>query len=381
MAPSVQGAFRPATTYMPRLGPKHILLPLMFSQAMVPVMAARAPDSSFILSATGGNFDSYYPTYLANGYWSLASTLLGTSPALSFMAGVMDYTDDDVSRPAALPSWNEIDYFDGGAWLNGGASNHSGASLNGDASHGGALNAQTQAGYRQTLDMHDGVLRTKYRWIDGARATEISVTCFVSESSPHLAVVRLELMPHFSGRVRLRFALQSPPAPQRLALARMNARQFSAAAAAAHQDELAAGGNRGAIWYPGQVIVAQSGAEPADTVFMAGAAVRGKAVALAAAVALPRDLQRVRKTVERTADGIYLEIEARVRSSHRYRFTKFVAASSAGWGGGAAQDVAAARGARQQGFGALLRAHARAWHALWRSDIRVGGGSDLQRTI
>src|SRR6185312_16981645 len=133
MAPSVQGAFRPATTYMPRLGQKYILLPLMLSQAMVPVMAARAPDSSFILSATSGNFDSYYPTYLANGYWSLASTLLGTAPALSFMAGVMDYTDDDVSRPAALPGWNEIDYFDGGAWLNGDAS------LNGDAPrHGGA---------------------------------------------------------------------------------------------------------------------------------------------------------------------------------------------------------------------------------------------------
>jgi trehalose/maltose hydrolase-like predicted phosphorylase len=358
-------AFRPVTTYMPRLGQKYILLPLMLSQAMVPVMAARAPDSSFTLSATAGNFASYYPTYLANGYWSVASTLLGTAPALSFMAGVMDYTDGDVSRPAALPSWNEIDYFDGGAWLNGDAS----------------LNAQTHASYRQTLNMHDGVLRTQYRWIDGARATEISVTCFVSESSPHLAVVRLELMPHFSGRVRLRFALQSPPAPQRLALARMNARQFSAAAAAAHQDELAAGGNRSALWYPGQVMVAQSGADPADTVFMAGAAVRGKAVALAAAVALPRDLQGLRKTVERTADGIYLEIEARVRSSHRYRFTKFVAASSAGWGGDAAQDVAAARSARRQGFGALLREHARAWHGLWRSDIRVGGSSDLQRTI
>ena len=325
---------------------------------------ARAVADTFTLTATQANFAEYYPTYLANGYWSVASSLLGTAPTVAHMVGIMDYDADDVSRPAAIPSWNEIDYFDGGAWLN-----------------GSTVGAQSHTTYRQTLDMHDGVLRTHYRWIDGERATDVSVTCFVSEDSPHLGVVSLELTPHFSGRVRLRFTLQSPPLPKRLPLARMSAVEFSAAAKAAHQEDLASGGHRDAIWYPGHVEVRDSGGDTdTDTLFMTGTAVRGRTVALAAAIALPADLQRVHQTIQTAADAAALEMEVRVQRNHRYRFTKFVAASGADWGGGAAEDLAAARDARQRGLTSLLGEHVKAWHELWRSDILVGGG-ELQRTI
>jgi protein-glucosylgalactosylhydroxylysine glucosidase len=335
------------------------------SWSAAPPSAVRPAPSTFTLTATQRNFAQYYPTYLANGYWSVASSLLGTSPTVAHMVGIMDYDADDVSRPAAIPSWNEIDFFDGGAWLN-----------------GGAVGERTHTDYRQTLDMHDGVLRTRYRWIDGERATDVAVTTFVSESSPHLGIVSLELTPHFSGLVRLRFTLQSPPPPKRLPLARMSAEQFGAAAAAAHQEDLASGGNREAIWYPGRVDVVDSGGDTeTDTLFMTGTAVRGRAVALAAAIALPPDLQDFHKTIRQTKDAAGLEIELRVQRNRHYRFTKFVAASSAGWGGGAAEDLAAARGARQRGLRSLLAEHANAWHALWRSDILVGGGGELQRTI
>jgi trehalose/maltose hydrolase-like predicted phosphorylase len=230
--------------------------------------------------------------------------------------------------------------------------------------------------------MHDGVLRTHSRWIDGERATDVSVTSFVSENSQHLGVVSLELVPHFSGRVRLRFTLQSPPLATRLPLARMSAVEFNAAAMAAHQEDLVSGGRRDAIWYPGHVEVGDSGSNAeTDTLFMTGAAVRGRTVALAAAVALPADLQRVHRTVQTASDTTALEVEVGVRRNHRYRFTKFVAASSADWGGGAAEDLAAARNARQRGLSSLLGEHVKAWHELWRSDIRVGGGGELQRTI
>lgn len=326
---------------------------------------ARAASDSFTLTASQRNFAQYYPTYLANGYWSVASSLLGTAPSVAHMAGIMDDDPTDVSRPAAIPSWNEIDYFDGRAWLN-----------------GSTVSAPTHTGYRQTLDMHDGVLRTHYRWIDGERATDVSVTCFVSESSPHLGVVSLELLPHFSGTVRLRFTLQSPPLPKRLPLARMNAEQFSAAAIGAHQDDLASGGHRDAIWYPGHVDVADSGIDTGtDTLYMTATAVHGRTMALAAAIALPQDLHHVRRTVQQTADAADLEIEVRVQRNHRYRFIKFVAASAAGWGGGAMDDLAAARDARRRGMSSLLAEHVKAWHALWRSDILVGGGGELQRTI
>jgi trehalose/maltose hydrolase-like predicted phosphorylase len=327
--------------------------------------ATRAAADTFTLTATQANFAQYYPTYLANGYWSVASSLLGTAPTVAHMVGIMDYDADDVSRPAAIPSWNEIDYFDGGAWLN-----------------GSAVGAQTHTSYRQTLDMHDGVLRTHYRWIDGERATDVSVTSFVSENSQHLGVVSLELVPHFSGRVRLHFTLQSPPLAMRLPLARMSAVEFNAAAVAAHQEDLVSGGHRDAIWYPGHVEVRDSGGDTdTDTLFMTGAAVRGTAVALAAAIALPADLQRVHRIVQTASDTTALDVEVGVRRNHRYRFTKFVAASSADWGGGAAEDLAAARNARQRGLSSLLGEHVKAWHELWRSDILVGGGGELQRTI
>ncbi len=58
-----------------------------------------------------------------------------------------------------------------------------------------------------------------------------------------------------------------------------------------------------------------------------------------------------------------------------------MAASGADWGGGAAEDLAAARSARQRGLRSLLGEHVKAWHELWRSDILVGGGGELQRTI
>jgi trehalose/maltose hydrolase-like predicted phosphorylase len=331
----------------------------------VSAAAARAAPDSFTLTATQDNFAQYYPTYLANGYWSVASSLLGTAPTVAHMVGIMDYGADDVSRPAAIPSWNEIDYFDGGAWLN-----------------GGTVGARTHADYRQTLNMHDGVLRTAYRWIDGERSTDVSVTCFISERSPHLGVVSLELTPRFSGVVRLRFTLQSPPVPQRLPLGRMSAEQFSAIAQATHQDDLATGGHRDAIWYPGHVEVTDSGGDTEmDTVFMTGAAVRGRSVTLAAAISLPQELRGIHKSVQTAAGATGLEVEIRVQRNHRYRFTKFVAVSGAGWGGGAAADLAAARSARQRGLSSLLRDHVQAWHELWRSDILVGGGGELQRTI
>src|SRR5256886_5250742 len=50
---------------------------------------------------------------ISNGFFSAQSSLRGTDATLAQMVGLMDYTPGDVSRPAAIPSWTEIDYFDG----------------------------------------------------------------------------------------------------------------------------------------------------------------------------------------------------------------------------------------------------------------------------
>ena len=56
-----------------------------------------------------------------------------------------------------------------------------------------------------------------------------------------------------------------------------------------------------------------------------------RGVALAAAISLPQDLPGVHKTVQTGTGSTGLDIEVPVQRNHRYRFTKFVAASGAGW--------------------------------------------------
>ena len=246
-------------------------LSLLLVQAAVPAAAAAADRESaidtFELTATDRNFQNYYPTYLANGYWSMASSLSGTGPTPAQIVGVMDYTANDVSRPAAIPSWNEIDYYDGAEWLN-----------------AGAVSGASHSGYRQTLDMRDGLLNTRYRWRSRAHGTDISVTGFVSMSDAHLAAVSLQLTPRFTGRIRLRFTLRSPPPPPRLPLAEMSAAEFNAASVASNQPDLASGGKRNAIWYQGQVgAIATGDGDGANTLWMEGKAVAGRTVAAAEA--------------------------------------------------------------------------------------------------
>ncbi|MDP8986140.1 MAG: glycoside hydrolase family 65 protein [Pseudomonadota bacterium] len=326
------------------------------------------PAATFTLSATASNFANYYPTYLANGYWSMASSLLGTAPTPAQMVGVMDYTAGDVSRPAAIPSWNEIDYFDGADWLN-----------------TGPATAQSHTRYRQTLDMRSATLSTRYRWRSRGRVTDVSVISFVSQSDPHVAAVALRLTPRFSGTVRLRFTLRPPPAPQRLALADMSAAQFAAAAAAAHRPELAAGGRRDAIWYLGQIDVTAMGSDAhTNTLWMEGKAIGGRVVALGAAISLPPGFT-ARHRAANEAGGATLEATGEVRRGNSYAFTKFVVASADGWPAGSdrgeRRNAAAALRARRTGFGALRAAHEAKWRALWRSDIVVGGSAELQRTL
>jgi trehalose/maltose hydrolase-like predicted phosphorylase len=358
-------------------------LSMILAPAAIPTTAraaavAREPAiDTFELTATERNFQNYYPTYLANGYWSMASSLSGTGATPAQIVGVMDYTANDVSRPAAIPSWNEIDYYDGAEWLN-----------------AAAVSGASHLRYRQTLDMRGGSLNTRYRWRSRAHSTDVSVSSFVSMSDPHLATVTLQLTPRFTGRIRLRFTLRAQPPPQRLPLAEMSAAEFTAASVASNQPDLASGGKRNALWYQGQVgAIATGVGDGANTLWMEGKAIAGRTVAVGAAIALPPRLGMRRIANSRTGDAraAVLEVEGRVQSGRSYRFTKFVAASAAGWdlesgrpgGAGApgARAAAAAARARSAGLHELTAAHEAAWRALWRSDILVGGNSELQRTL
>ena len=81
-----------------------------------------ATDTSFLLTATSSDFDRYFPTYLANGY--LVTGPRGTESDLAYLAAFMDYTQEDIARPAAIPGWSGVDYSTGKSsagefWFNG----------------------------------------------------------------------------------------------------------------------------------------------------------------------------------------------------------------------------------------------------------------------
>ena len=191
-----------------------------------------AQDSTFLLTTTDPTYHT--PAFLGNGAFSLVGAPLGTTPSLSFAAGVYDHVAGDVPRIAALPAWNVIDVSDGDGWLN-------------------DTRPDTSAleGYRQTLDLYDGTLSTSYEWVHGAKRTAVEVTAFVSRGDANLAVIRLRLVPQYAGRVAVRFPLREWPPPRRLALARLERSE--------------AQWTLDSVWYPGHLVAtaADSPSSPA----------------------------------------------------------------------------------------------------------------------
>jgi protein-glucosylgalactosylhydroxylysine glucosidase len=329
-------------------------------------------DAAFLLSAGAADLPHYFPTYLGNGYFSTLSSPRGTDVARSYMVGLMDYTAGDISRPASVPGWTEIDFSagppgPGQAWLN-----------------RVPMNERRFRDYRQTLDLRAGTLTTSYRYIDRGRETAVEVTTFISEASPHLAASRIRITPDYDGVVQFSFPLMlwAEHAP-RFPLALMSGPEMEEAVAAYGLTLTAqppATPDREAIWYPGYVQVTTSeGDSKALTLWLNGQAEQGESTAMAAAVALPDGARPESITLHKDRFEIALDVTLRVERGHTYALTKFVALSRSGWGGAATDDLALARDARERGFDRLFAAQRAAWEALWQSDILIDGDARAQQ--
>lgn len=333
-----------------------------------------ASDPSFLLTATSKDFDSYFPGQLANGYFSTMTDVRGTAGNLAYMVAFMDYAKGDVSRPAAMPGWSEIDYSTGPShagqfWLN---------QVDIDASR--------FQNYQQTLDMYNGVLTTRYHYVDGEKSTDIQVTTFVSQASPHLAVNQLTITPDFDGTVDLSFALNLwAPHEPRFPLAELTGDQMQEAVAANNlklQPMPPATPDRAPLWYHGDTHVLNAeGDTRALTLWLDGKAEQGATMAEAVAVALPQGVRAHEIKLYKDGYRLALNVQMDVRKGNTYTFTKYVAASRDNWGGDARQDLALARSARTDGFDRLLTDHQNAWHALWQSDITIDGDPKAQQIV
>ncbi len=345
--------------------------------ALLLVAAASARgegDASFRLSAGLDDLPGYFPGYLGNGYLSTLTAPRGTEATRAYLVGLMDYAAGDMSRPAAVPAWTEIDF-------NPGASGSGHTWLN-----RAALSERHFRDYRQTLDLHDATLTSSYRYLDRGRETAVEVTTLVSEASPHLAATRLRITPDYDGTVQLSFALLlwAQHAP-RFPLAQMSGPQMEEAVAAnglSLQPQPPATPDREAVWYPGYTEVRTSEGDTGSlSLWLDGQAEQGLTMAMAAAVALPEGVPAQAVTLHRDRYRLALDVSMKVERGRTYDFTKYVALSRAGWGGNAAEDLALAREARARGFERLLGEHRAAWDGLWQADILIDGDAKAQQAV
>jgi trehalose/maltose hydrolase-like predicted phosphorylase len=341
----------------------------------IALLAHADTNPSFLLSASAKDFNSYFPGYLANGYVSTLTAPRGTEGNLGYMVAFMDYAKDDMSRPAAVPGWTEIDYSTGksGAgqfWLN-----------------QVPLDPATFEEYSQVLDLHDATLTTSYRYLDHGKSTGIRVTTFVSEAAPHLAATQLSITPDFDGTVQLSIALNLwAPYQPRLPLGKMTGDEMQEAVAAHNMKLVAippATPDRAAVWYHGTTNVLTSDGDAQDlTLWLDGQAEQGLKMAEAAAIDLPRDSEQAREIkLYKSQYRLALEVRIDVAKGKTYTFTKYVAMSREGWGGDSGADLALVRAARRDGFARLLDQHRAAWHTLWQSDVVIDGDMKAQRAV
>ncbi|HEY4970484.1 MAG TPA: glycosyl hydrolase family 65 protein [Steroidobacteraceae bacterium] len=339
--------------------------------ALAAVPAPAAPDPNFTLSASAEDFDRYFPSYLANGYFSTMTAPRGTEGNLAYMVAFMDYAKDDMARPAAIPGWSEIDYSTGDSaaghfWMN-----------------QVPLNAALFQDYSQVLNMQEATLTTSYRYVDHRRSTQIKVTTFVSEAATHLAATQISLTPDFDGTVQLSFALNLwAPYQPRLPIAKLTGDEMQEAVAAHNMKLVAippATPDRAAVWYHGDTHVLSADGDTHElTLWLDGRAEQGLRMAEAAALRLPDGVQAADIALYKSQYRLALNLSIKVQKDKTYTFTKFIAASREDWGGDAQADLALATQARAAGFDALLDQHRAAWRDLWRSDIVIDGDARAQ---
>ena len=199
---------------------------------------------------------------------------------MAYMVAFMDYAKDDISRPAAIPGWSEIDYNPGGGWLN-----------------STRVAPHIFTDYAQTLNMHDATLTTSYRFVYANKSTDVKVTTFVSQAANHLAATQLSITPQFDGSVQLTFPIRlwSEHAP-RFPIARLSGDEMVAAVIASGQtldNKPIPMSDRDAVWYHGVTRVSAADGDAKDlTLWLDGRAEQGLTMAEAAAISLPAGLRR-----------------------------------------------------------------------------------------
>ena len=117
----------------------------------------------------------------------------GSVPAQSEVAGFYAQPPGDVQQRANIPTWSTLNFGDGSATF--------------------SLGSGTTTGWRQSLDLHDGVITTVARWhAPDGHVTDLRYDVFTDRWRKYVASVRLTGTPHWSGSAVVTDLIDGTPA-------------------------------------------------------------------------------------------------------------------------------------------------------------------------
>jgi trehalose/maltose hydrolase-like predicted phosphorylase len=318
------------------------VVPLGVASVLLAVAATPAPAASpdaYVLSTTQPGGKGFAPAFIGNGYLAgrqpadgqgfgtvtleggSGRTLPTQSEVQGFYAESFKDNEGVIERRAALPAWSTLSYDDGsGAY---------------------ALDRGTVRDYHQQLDLRTGTLTTELNWTSPAgRTVALRYDVMTDRAHRHGALVRLRIVPRFSGTVHITDVLDGAAA------------ESAEGAGVGHSDATQ--------WVDLRTV---------------GLGVR-------ATVASVLDGAQPESRAEpRTAAQ---QVTRTVRSGTTYTFTKAVGVAvstdGGGAGAGAVRDraISAAGDEASSGWDGARQASDAAWAQLWASDIEIGGDARLQ---
>jgi len=294
--------------------------------------AQAGSSGSFVLTATQGS--SYAPTFTGNGVLGVRvpakgqGYAAGTVPAQSELAGFYAQAPGDVQKRANIPTWSTLTFSDGGTPF--------------------SFSSGSTSNWRQSIDLHTGVVTTSLRWSapDG-HVTDISYSLLTDRARQFVGLVRLTLIPQWSGTARVSDVIDGTPAT-------MTTQLSKGWNASLRQD-----------W----VVVQTQGTHIA--------------AALASQIGVSSNVKPTVTPTDQGADqSVGQQLDFPVSSGQTYTLTKYVGVESTQFTGaalGAAQ--AQASSAAATGYDQLRRANDSAWAALWAGRIDVSGDRSLATMV
>jgi trehalose/maltose hydrolase-like predicted phosphorylase len=316
-------------------------LAVVTGAVMALAASSAAASGSFVLTATSPTTGAgYAPTFTGNGLLGVRVPATGQGyaggsvPAQSELAGFYakptkpKSAGDAVQQRANIPTWSTLTFADGG--------------------HPFSLSSGTTTGWRQSLDLHTGVITTSATWkAPDGHATKLTYQVLTDRGDAHLGLVQLTLTPQWSGTATVTDEIDGAPAT------------------------LSNGAGTGFDPATHQTFV-----DVKSQTLGVEAAIASQLQTSANVTATPTEIDAGQ------AQTIGQQISFPVTAGQTYTFTKFVGIDDSQ---DTATPVAAAQAeaatAAMSGYAAALSANQVAWATLWNGRIDVLGNNTVATDV